>query len=275
MPYRRETRRTYLSALRTAVKNQPVPDSRPFPLTHITDALRLRSILETGELRPRSCRVFGDKRLYVFYARPAYRGGKSGPLHNLNFAPIGFLISPAVARERAPLEVFPFDTGALEHGLLAEDIHPDLTPFDLALEPVLDSAQRLAVLFFGSEKCYFQGRRSREAVTLRPRPTDADLIAYESLVTRGANLARDERATSIEFQFKESVSIRGKVLAIILPQDFLDDEETRRFLLDANVEPLPYEFIPDHSPKEYVGVFYREAAAFYERSKQKHGWDWA
>jgi hypothetical protein len=60
-----------------------------------------------------------------------------------------------------PVEVFPFDTGALKGLALAEDIHDDLSPFDFALEPKVDSAQRLVRIFFGDEKSYYSGVHRR------------------------------------------------------------------------------------------------------------------
>lgn len=269
----RERRRKYRSALKDLVASQPAPASRPLPLTHVTDSIRLQIILDRGELAPRPCRIFGDPRLYAFYARPAYRGNKQGPLHNLNFAPVCFIIDASVTERCHPVEVFPFDTGALSAGVLAEDVHEDLSPFDFALDPKVESAQQLIRTFFSDDKTYYSGHY-RPLNGNTHGPTDAEIVAYESLVRRGGNRNCDERGTSVEFQFNKPLPLDGKILAIILPQDFLDDKEMRRSIKEKKITPLPYIFIPDHSVSEFVGVFYTLAADFYTRKCKHYDWQW-
>jgi hypothetical protein len=247
--------------------------STPLPLTHVTDCIYLSAILKAQELAPHTCSVFGDKRLYTFYARPAYRGSKQGPLHNLNFAPVCFIIDPTATKARPPFAVFSLDTGALSRGLLAEDVHSELSPLDFALDPTLDSAQRLATIFFGDAKGYYSGRSNRKHPP-KFSPTDAEIVAYDSLVRRGGNAKRDERGTSIEVQFKDPLPLAGKVLSIFLPQDFLDDPEIVSFIEKTKVNVVPYTFMLDHGVNEVVGVFYTLAEQLYARKKKKYGWKW-
>lgn len=271
--YVRDQKRKYRSALRQLVASQPTPASKPLPLTHVTDCIHLQTILDEGQLTPRPCAVFGDQRLYAFYARPAYRGSKRGPLHNLNFAPVCFIIDSSATNECFPAEIFPFDTGALRRGVLADDIHEDLSPFDFALEPKVDSAQRLIRIFFGDDRTYYSGTYRGMGIT-NFRPTDAEIVAYDSLIRRGGNKDRDERGTSVEFQFKGPLPVKGKVLAVILPQDFLDDPGLRKMMKARKIIALPYMFIPDHTVAEFVGVFYTLTDDFYTRRRKQYGWQW-
>jgi hypothetical protein len=239
----------------------------------MTDAIRLQSILQDGRLSPRPCDVFGDVRLYAYYARPAYRGKKDGPLHNINFAPVCFIVDASATLDCSPVAVFPFDTGALKSGRLQDEVHPDLSPFDFALEPRVDSAQRLVQIFFGDERTYYAGDY-RKAKACNYRPIDAEIVAYDSLIKRGGNKDRDERGTSIEFHFKDALPLFGKMLAIIMPQEFYDDVDVRREIDSKKIVPLLYPFIPDHSVSEVVGVFYTLAGEFYKRQKKRQGWPW-
>jgi hypothetical protein len=276
MTYLRDPKLTYRTSLREMVSRNPATLSAPLPLTHVTDCIRLPAILKAEELTPRMCSVFGDKRLYTFYARPAYRGSKKGPLHNLNFAPVCFIIDPSATSACHPVAVFPFDTGALNRGLLADDVHPELSPYDFALEPTLDSAQRLAGIFFGDAKGYYSGRSNKQHPP-KFSPFDAEIVAYDSLVRRGGNTSRDERATSIEVQFKDPLPLAGKVIGIFLPQDFLDVPEIVSFTRKANkakIDVVGYPFILDHGVKEVVGIFYTLAEQLYASKKKKHGWKW-
>lgn len=272
--YSRAAKAARRTALRDMVASQPVPASNALPLTHITDCIRLPDILRAKNLEPRHCDVFGDDRIYAFYARPAFRGSKAGPLRNLNFAPVGFIVSPLVANNCALDEVIPLDTGAMKKGLLADEVHPDLGPYDFALEPSVDSARRIAALFFGSEKNYFHGKLDRSIARPSFQATDSEIVSYESLIQVGANLSRDERATSIELHFKQKVALDGNVLAIILPQDFLDIPAINAAIRSGGIVPLAYEFFPDHTVKECAGVFYRVASEFYSNYKAKFGWNW-
>lgn len=270
--YSRVRSRKYRCALRRMVSAAPTPGSAPLPLTHVTDCIRLKSILDDGQLEPRLCPVFGEKILYLFYARPSYRSSKAGKLHNLNFAPVCFVIDASAAKQHGPDEVMPFDTGALSHGILSNDVHGDLSPFDFALEREVESAQKLSRLFFEDEKGYFAGR---SRVNIPPySPTEAEIVAYESLVRRSGNMESDERGTSIEFQFKKPLPIDGKLIGIILPQEFLDDPTVLKKIKEKNITARPYMFIPDHSVKEFVGVFYTLAYELYGRKKKQHGWQW-
>lgn len=270
----RERKRTQRTALRSLVRAQPVPAKKPFPITHVTECIRLQGILDADEIRPSDCAVFGDERLYTFYARPAYRIKKRGPLHNLNFAPVGFLVDPNVVSDIHPVEVVALDTGALDGGLLWEVVHSDLKPLDFALDASVQSAQQIAKLFFGSDHNYFKGTRNFATASVQVKPTDAEVVAYVSLISRGSNLNYDERATSVELHFKDPIPVSGRVLAIILPQDFLDLVEVRKALRAKGVVPLPYEFMPDHTTKEVAGRFYEIAAKFYSRKRKSFGWDW-
>jgi hypothetical protein len=271
--YRRESGKKYRSALRKIVQGQDEPASKPLPLTHVTDCIWLEAILRDRHLDPRPCGVFGDSRLYAFYARPAYRSSKKGSLNNLNFAPICFIVDASVANECTPVEIFPFDTGALKDGILSEHVHSGLNLFDFALEPKIASAQRLAKAFFGSDRNYYTVNPSLSK-KLTYLPTDAEVVAYDSLVKRTGRGPEDERGTSIEIQFKDRLQLTGKVLAVILPQEFLDVPAICTALTKEKIDPLPYPFILDHSVKEVVGVFYSMVSEYYTRKKKRQGWQW-
>jgi hypothetical protein len=271
--YSRDPKHKYRSALRQLVASEQDPNTNPLPLTHVTDAIWLQSILEQGKLSPRKCRVFGDLRLYAFYARPAYIGKKKGPLHNLNYAPVCFIIDAAVTASCHPVEVFPFDTGALQSGLLSDPVHTTLLPFDFALEPKVDSAQRLAKIFFGNDRAYYSGVPARDK-NVKPRPTESEIIAYNDLIKRGGNEQRDERGTSIELHFKDPMPLSGKALAIMMPQEFYDDPDIRKAIDASKITPLCYTFIPDHTVAGVRGQFYFMAEAFYKKYKKQRGWSW-
>lgn len=271
--YSRDPKQKYRSALRKLVASEQNPSTNPLPLTHVTDAIFLESILEEEKLSPRPCSVFGDLRLYAFYARPAYIGKKQGPLHNLNYAPVCFIIDAAVTAGCHPVEVFPFDTGALQSGLLSDPIHTSLSPFDFALEPRVDSARGLIRIFFGNERAYYSGIPVSEE-DVKIRPTESEVLAYKDLIKRGGNRYRDERGTSIEFHFKDALPLEGKALAVMLPQEFCDDAEICEAIRAKKIALLPYMFTPDHTVAEVRGKFYFLAEEFYKKHKRRRGWSW-
>ncbi len=217
--------------------------------------------------------MFGDKRLYMFYARPAYRTKKKGPLYNLNFAPVGFLLDTSSLSNVHPVNVIALDSGALDGERLSEIVHSDLSAADFALDPSIKSAQQIATLFYGSGRNYFNGARTH-AQSIPVNPTHAEVVAYSDLVARGSNREFDERATSIELHFKDTIPILGNVLAIILPQEFLDVAEIKDALKAAGVKPLPYAFMPDHTSKEVAGRFYEIASRFYSLKCIRRDRDW-
>jgi len=43
------------------------------PVFHATSSIKFEDILKENRIRPSNCENFGEKILYLFYGRPAYR----------------------------------------------------------------------------------------------------------------------------------------------------------------------------------------------------------
>lgn len=243
-------------------KQQPI-DSE-LPLTHVTDAYRLRDIVNTQELRPKACDVFNESLLYFFYGRPAYRPGKENqPTAGKEHAPICFIVSgmPKTIRR-----MFPFDSGAVHNKIVNAQFHPEVRMEDYMIEPDPSTPRRLINLFYGSMEKYLEN----DPIMGLSLPTfEYEAENYYSILRGENNLRADERATTIEIQTQESMKIGGRTQAAIIPSIFADVPEVAQKLVSAGVEIIPYDYIRRLPANEYTGLFYQLVRQWYRRQAGK------
>src|SRR5207249_2090775 len=116
------------------------------PFVHTTRAYSFDEMLRDEGLEPADCPVFGEKIIYLFYGRPAYRA-KDGKNARLQFEwPIIFIFDPLKIE---PLyRVFPFDTGAFDMGLY-KDFFDDKSELpDFSVDPSLRSVRQLVGAYY-------------------------------------------------------------------------------------------------------------------------------
>jgi hypothetical protein len=230
------------------------------PLTHVTDAYSLRSIATTGSLDPEKCPNFREPLLYMFYGRPAYRKNMTvRPSRNTAYAPVCLVVQPdnVVAKR-----VFPFDTGAFDAGMMEELFHSKMRAVDFGLEADLVSARRLVRLYFGDNRRYFHNR---------PGPTpsmgtfDFEAKCYDELIRKAAEGDIDERLSTIEIQSDDAVDLAKQVLAIAVPETFLEETSLMKRLEELDIEPLPYMYMDGWRPLDCTSGIYTAVREFYRR----------
>ncbi|SEK00155.1 hypothetical protein SAMN05518849_1256 [Sphingobium sp. AP50] len=88
---------------------------------------------ESETLDPVPCPVFNKEPLiYFFYGRPAYRASAQIQSNGLDaYAPICIIMKPDAAD---PRRIFPFDSGAFHHHLLADFTHHRMMKEDFELD---------------------------------------------------------------------------------------------------------------------------------------------
>ena len=235
----------------------------PLPLVHVTDAYRFTELTDSTQLTPVHCKVFGEPLVYLFYGRPAYRTKRSGPLPLAYDLPIALVFKTSFTLEYIR-RVFPFDTGAYDNGLYQRFFHPDTKLEDFELDPNLASARKLLGFYYRSVEEYLTGRSTTNV--------DLPLTAFEA---QGVHeLARasahptasgviDERSSSVEIQTSRSVPLRGNVLAVVLPNILLNDEDVRKFLQEIGGETITYESVSANSSESYATVIYDKVISLY------------
>jgi hypothetical protein len=189
------------------------------PVAHLTTARWLTSILEAGELVPRSCRVFHRDLVYFSYGGVFYRTSKMQS-ENAAELPVAMVFSPEVLDVCTRL--FPFDSGAMADKLFGEAWYTAMEPFEDRFSITggdLSMAARLLVLnLYHTNQKYIGGRPVRSA----PAGAPALQLLHGFLSTNQSNNLSvfggvDHRQRSIEALTTASVSLAKHLVWIGMP----------------------------------------------------------
>src|SRR5690349_7050598 len=142
-----------MTAFSDYVQKQAIHPSE-LPLVHTTEYFRLASIQTTHSLEPGLCKVFKEDLLYFFYGRPAYRDcSLTTPSRDVGFCPICFLFKPGTIINKAK-RLYPFDTGASQHGLYEPAIARTSALAAFQVLPTTNSAKGIVSGFFETTEHY-------------------------------------------------------------------------------------------------------------------------
>lgn len=234
------------------------PTVKELPLTHITDGLRLREIVEAGQIEPINCEILGEPLLYFFYGRPAYRpNGKHEPSSLQSYAPACFVLPPGTVKIK---RAFPFDSGAFEAGRFNDFRHHRMVLEDFHLEPDRKAPQQLITLFYGSLERYFENKPIAE---MEIPASEFEVEAYHVMARAEGNKNFDDRATTIEIQTSDSIALTSKVSAVIMPSNFMKDQSIIEPLEKCGASIIPYEYVRQMRPSEYPSLFYDKIRRHY------------
>ena len=238
------------------------------PLTHITRAYSFDEMLEGEALEPSHCDVFKEPLIYLFYGRPAYRA-KLGNNARLEFEwPVVFIFHPD--KISSIKRLFPFDTGAFSIGLYESFFDRKARLDDFSLEPSLEAARTVVSAFYVDQKEYFLGS-TRKNIDLPIRQFEAQglfelarLPGDQSQATKSGG--RDERSSAIEIQVSEPIAFKDALLAIVLPEAYLDDAEVKAALSRWGVQIVEtYPSLHNTSGDVWVGQVYNIVYGLYRK----------
>lgn len=225
--------------LSSAVAAAPI-----LPVMHTTSAdLFLKEILASKELKATLCKKYNEDLLYTYYGRPAYKPfGKVLHTSLPSVRPICFVIRSDVVRDIK--RVVPLDSGALIDGAFNAHITPAMTKECFEIGDTVDKAAEFVGGFFGSNKRYYFGQL-RDGLIIAS--TDLLAQAYQSIVSSSGASSIDDRKASIEIQLTGKISLNSaSVLAVALPESFLDDPEIDDFLRNyCKADIVPYDIYSD------------------------------
>jgi hypothetical protein len=234
------------------------PVDKELPWTHVTDGWHFRDIIEQERLQPTNCSIFLEPLLYFFYGRPAYR--IASETATTAYAPICFILRPDAV---SPNRLYPFDTGGFNR--IKAAFHAQTVRDDFALDTDQTSARRLIGCFFTGPKEYLLNR---------PKPVmDIPLLEFEAaeyfrLISGQGGVKNDERGSTIESQVSAAVGLQGSALAVVLPDNFVDEPTVRAALTKLGIDVIAYDFVAQMAPSTYASSFYQLVKDYYARS----GW---
>jgi hypothetical protein len=166
--------------------------------------------------------------------------------------------------------VFPFDTGAFEAQLYKEFFDKNSQLEDFELDPSLEEVRKFVGTFYQDHKEYFTGM-TRKNVSLGTRQFEAQGI-YELCRLPGEQRTkyplgkRDERSSAIEIQISDPISLAGSVIAIIIPEPYLDDPNVKDALSRWDVKAIEvYSTLHNLGGEAWVGQIYAIVRKLYDR----------
>lgn len=231
----------------------------PLPMVHSSRCEFIDTLIAQPTLEPRQCPVLRKNLLYFFYGRPSYRPRSAG-VHDIEYCPICFVFR--LPNSQSSLEkVFPFDSGAAADGRYEPHIdRSELSAFEL--KPTLESARRTVQVVYGNNRDYFLGHPVA-ASNFSFQPGEA-AERYFDLLTDPRIQNSDERRSSIEAISSDPTDLRKNVLAVVLPERFLD-KMARPIIEDWGALPITYPVWEATCPAEYSRVIQQKLLEFFER----------
>lgn len=238
-------------------------DELAMPLMHSTATAIGARIIVQGELRTRSCSVYGTDLLYLFYGRPAFKPlpglAPSGMSEHL---PMCLVLDPALLGDA--LRILPFDSGGYDR--YAPHIGPLLDRPDFELGSRGDVPMRLVRAFFDSNGNYFRSRPTADAESISMAHEAARALAR---LSRDQSIADDDdRRSTIEVQIARSVPLSQALRAVVAPASLLSDLPIAAALAAMpDVVPISYETYGRHQPSAYTLLLYDHVARYLVSQK--------
>ena len=234
-----------------------VPLGGQLGLTHVTDYARLPGLVQSARLEPRKCDLFGEKLIYLFYGRPAYRREWKGEAtSNIDYARICLVLRDDVV-ELAP-RILPFDSGgfARYNGAFHDSL--EIADFELSLDT---HPLKVIGAFYASLEHYW----TMEAIQPRTFAATQNVVrSYYQLITGGLAESFDDRCATIEVQLAETLPLAGEVLAVIGPQQMFDDPKVKALVEEWGAEPRGYRITRMFHPQETSARLAAEVERFLE-----------
>ena len=238
------------------------------PLTHITKGVSAEDIVRASSIRPEGvCAVFNEPLSYFFYGRPAYRISDEGALKVEAACPYCFIFDSALINNAKRIHAF--DTGAFAKRMYKHVMTDEMRLEDFSLE--LDSTRpnRIIASVFATKRAYFDGDTTQVVEPDKAaEPWEFHARAYlQLLASRGRN-EPDDRICSIEVLFGAPVPLTGNLKAVVVPHTLWGTGRRAPWLMslsNANVEILPYSFIPGRHPEHYHALLEMAVRDLYER----------
>jgi hypothetical protein len=232
------------------------------PLTHMTGAGDFQQIRAAESLAVTQCPDYNEPLLYLFYGRPAYRPfPDEGPSWINDLRPVCVLLRPDALKQVARIAVV--DTGALHRGLYKRHLGPAVRREDFELGEDLGEAASFVGAVFGSNLAYYLGRARND---LQAGPLDFAAQAYRSIITDRARAESDGRRATIEVHSSADIPLgKDTVLAVALPEEFLQDDKVLNLLKHCECDVIPYDLYGDSPSSDSREVMVRVKAYLQDR----------
>lgn len=202
------------------------------PFFHTCEAIYLQSILDSGELQPRYCGVYGEELLYLFYGKPAYKSADPANSRFNYMMPVIFVVNNEAVKtiKRAVA----FDSGAFNH-YTDHYLHKSMKKEEFYLTPEKGTLNKMIDYFFSGNDGHFEGIAKKN---LDYDPVHFQLEGYHSILNSDHKTDVDDRKATIEIQVDYSIALNNKnIEAIILPKHLAESPTIKKYITDTVAIP--------------------------------------
>lgn len=233
------------------------------PLTHGTTAYKLRKILQDEKLSVsfEACETLGEKLLFTFYGRPAYKVSPGNtPLRQGVSAACYIILNPNLLEHCFIMHAL--DTGAFTADLLNQEVDEDLKFSNFELDPSITRASDLIKYYFGNNEAYYD---CSSKIGLSIDQFDFEAFAYYALLnSRNTNAIIDERNSTIEVAFDKDIPLSDKtVLGILIPDTFSQHSTFQKWNETGEIKIATYHLTHHYSADQHVSRVSDAMREFY------------
>ena len=202
------------------------------PFFHSCEAKFLQSILDSRELQPRPCKVYGENLLYLFYGKPAYKSGEISHSSLSFMMPMCFIINyEAVCDVK---RIVAFDSGAFP--MYKDHFHESMTTKEFELTPSKSVLKKMIGYFYTGNESYFNGKPKQELVY---DPIHFQIEGYHSLIKTQNKAEIDDRKASLEVQVTAAIPLNSFAIeAIILPASLAKSPMVKEIIINDLKIPI-------------------------------------
>lgn len=252
-----------MSAVSNYVSQQSVSVSatEQLPLMHSCECYNSRSIIRSGQLEARMCKVLKKDLLYFFYGKPSYPVGEKvkGNRTDIEYCPVCFI----VPMNRVTIyKAYPFDTGAFDANKYDDFTHRSMTLDDFELTNSCDGVQQYVKVFFGDNEHYIHGN-----AILHEMHDDPCVDALTRILNATGAFEIDERSHTVEIITRKNVSVKDSVECVIMPENLLRDASIREFLDQNGIKHMEYTVRRLTAPSRYNEVVFEKAMEYIRMRK--------
>jgi hypothetical protein len=208
------------------------PDGAPddgklasLPFTHATTFDALEQILDGGFVQPNACGVFGERLVYLFYGRFAYRIEMEENLNRLsNDGPVALIFDGATIRNLSLRRVFPFDSGG--YGQFYQNALGQLHISDYQLSDLVHADRIICFCWSKSKAAYFWFDTDRLRAINSIPATKRHWRMYLGVLHGLANRDGDDRRGTIEVSSEHPIPVnQSTLIGMVIPRKFYSHEK--------------------------------------------------
>ncbi len=229
-----------MGALENFLARNSVGSSATMPAIHTTSAYNAKRIIKGNLLEPQQCPVFKNEALtYLFYGRPSYKYSTDTQISKYWELPSLFVYDYTRIKCK---RIYPFDSGAHDRKLYPNFLN--MMPLDeFELNGQINAPERIVGSFFVDTDRYFRLKpRDRRDFEVRysVTSTEEEILALHDLAFLYSDKI-DDRRFAIELQTESPLVMNdGSLMAVIIPEEYYEDEIIVNFLENNNVEIMTY-----------------------------------